>query len=82
MNIKELSHRAAKLAVKIKKNCIISMQFFVFYLKIMQKSARKEEQAPPLQMDGLEILAKRFIKLTYRAVGEGLAPPHYRLLYL
>jgi hypothetical protein len=26
-------------------------------------------------MDGLEILAKRFIKLTYRAVGEGLAPP-------
>ena len=48
--------------------------------------------------DGLEILAKRFIKLTYRAVGEGLAPPtpivndlavgeglappHCRLLYL
>ena len=51
-------------------------------VKIMQKSARKEEQAPPLPMDGLEILAKRFIKLTYRAVGEGLAPPHYRLLYL
>ncbi|MBQ5792701.1 MAG: hypothetical protein IIW17_01650, partial [Clostridia bacterium] len=46
-------------------------------VKIMQKSARKEEQAPPLPMDGLEILAKRFIKLTYRAVGEGLAPPHY-----
>ena len=68
--------------VKIKKTVSFRCSSLFLYKNDVKKRPKGgvicKQIAPPLPMDGLEILAKRFIKLTYRAVGEGLAPPHYR----